>query len=203
MTNKLENGWLDLLKNAGEAPWGTIPEIGLYMDQVISYLNRRLTFLTEEDPLLTSSMVNNYVKAGVLSRPTQRRYDREQLADLYMLCSVKQVLSLLDASDMMAELKKTGEDTEARYRQFTGYQKAACAAAAEEIEAEGSDRDARLDLALKFALQASVCRAAAVQLIDSIRTPDAVARKARKRAARDASKKIRAAKKTVKPLKSE
>jgi hypothetical protein len=202
MANKLEHGWLDLLKEAGTAPWSTIPEIGLYMDQVISYLNRRLTFLTEEDPLLTSSMVNNYVKAGVLSRPVQRRYDREQLADLYMLCSVKQVLSLLDASDMMAELKKTGGDTEERYRQFTDYQTEACAAAAEEIEAEGTTREARLDLALKFALQASVCRAAAVQLIDSIRTPDAAARKARKKAARDASKKIRAAKKTAKVKKS-
>jgi hypothetical protein len=55
---------------------------------------------------------------------------------------------------------------------------------------------------LKFALQASVCRAAAVQLIDSIRTPDAAARKARKKAARDASKKIRAAKKTARVKRS-
>ena len=55
--------------------WDRLPEIYLYMDQVLSYMDKQLELFERnpEDPLLTSSMVNNYVKAGVLPRPEQKK----------------------------------------------------------------------------------------------------------------------------------
>ena len=43
--------------------WNDLPEIDLYMDQVISVTDKYLGALcTTDDPILTPSMINNYVK---------------------------------------------------------------------------------------------------------------------------------------------
>mgnify|MGYP000217135434 CR=1 FL=1 len=41
-----------------------LPDINLYMDQVITFMEKELypTKRHEEDPILTKTMVNNYVK---------------------------------------------------------------------------------------------------------------------------------------------
>ena len=51
--------------------WEELPGIPLYMDQVIFYLKDSLGFFQREPEgsLLTSSMINNYVKNGVLPHP--------------------------------------------------------------------------------------------------------------------------------------
>lgn len=48
------------------------------MDQVITFLNKQLELFTMDgERLLTPSMINNYVKDGVLPRPVQKKYGRE------------------------------------------------------------------------------------------------------------------------------
>ena len=51
--------------------WEALPGIPLYMDQVVLYLSEQLRAFQREggQPLLTSSMVNNYVKTGAIPRP--------------------------------------------------------------------------------------------------------------------------------------
>lgn len=55
--------------------WESFPDIGLYMDQVVSYLPRQLIHYGEGE-LLTSAMVNNYIKDGLLPRAEGKRYSR-------------------------------------------------------------------------------------------------------------------------------
>lgn len=43
------------------ADWETLPDFPLYMDQVLSYMERQTIRLDESDAL-TASMVNNYTK---------------------------------------------------------------------------------------------------------------------------------------------
>ena len=179
------------LENAAQEPWESIPDLGLYMDQVIGYLNSRLAFLTEEDePLLSSSMVNNYVKAGILTRPKQKRYSREQLAELYMLCSLKQVLEIQDAADVSEEFTKnhTARD---RYEALSLHQREAAEACRARLDATEEDREAQIALAVKLAVEAALCRATAVRLIDTLRSEDAALRKAQKKADRAAAKALR------------
>ena len=47
--------------------WDDIPDIDLYMDQVLSYMPRQHAGL-ELDENLTAAMVNNYIKKGLLPR---------------------------------------------------------------------------------------------------------------------------------------
>lgn len=82
--------------------WEQLPDLGLYMDQVITYLERQYRALYgEEKRIITPSMINNYVKCGLIKRPEGKKYDREHLAQLIMLCSLKQALSLEDLRGLL------------------------------------------------------------------------------------------------------
>lgn len=77
--------------------WEELPSIELYMDQLTNYINAVYTPLTdptEDDPLLTKAMVNNYVKMKVVARPVNKKYGRTQQAYLLVICAMKQVLSI-------------------------------------------------------------------------------------------------------------
>ena len=45
-----------------------IPELGLYLDQTVQYINRYLHLFPGME--ITSSMISNYVKKGMNERPT-------------------------------------------------------------------------------------------------------------------------------------
>ena len=99
--------------------WEDIPDLGLYMDQVITYLERLLRPLFGDTRrIVTSSMINNYVKGGLVARPVGKKYDRRQIAQLVMLCSLKQALSLEDMRKLMTP--PAGQGIEEVYRTFCG-----------------------------------------------------------------------------------
>ena len=83
--------------------YDALPEIDLYMDQVIGYLNRLLCRVcrSEDGAPLTPSMINNYVKGGHVERPVQKKYSRDRIAMLYMLCCLKQNLTISEAAALL------------------------------------------------------------------------------------------------------
>ena len=99
--------------------WETLPDFGLYKDQIISYISRSLPGISGRLDL-TSSMINNYVKAGLIEKPSGKKYSREALAQLLMIVQLKKttpmeyVKSLLHPDD--------GTTTEELYHQFRQYQ---------------------------------------------------------------------------------
>lgn len=79
--------------------WAELPGIDLYMDQLTGYINQVFAPLSNEPQqgtLLTKAMVNNYVKQHVLQRPTNKKYGKNQLAQLIAICALKQVFSIPD-----------------------------------------------------------------------------------------------------------
>jgi hypothetical protein len=67
--------WIEEIEKSKPVEWDRLPEIYLYMDQVLTYMNKQLQLYArdENSNLLTSSMINNYVKDGVLPRPEQKK----------------------------------------------------------------------------------------------------------------------------------
>lgn len=61
-----------------------LPTVGLYRDQVIGIVEQTLSPLGTciDGELLTPSMVNNYVKAGLIAAPVKKLYNREHVARL-------------------------------------------------------------------------------------------------------------------------
>ena len=155
----------ELLARVEGASFHELPDLGLYMDQVTGYLNKPLCALalSREEAPLTPSMINNYVKGGHISRPTQKKYSREQLAALYMLCSLKNALSITDAAALIYFLTEEHGMSDA-YNRFVTDQKENAMALASQF-ADLSDTDALADLALELSLRASSERIAAEALI--------------------------------------
>lgn len=83
------------LPNHSIPKWSDLPEIDLYMDQVIALMEKYLTDSSSPDSkLITSSMINNYVKLGIMPAPIKKKYSREHLAYLVIICSLKQVMPI-------------------------------------------------------------------------------------------------------------
>ena len=84
--------------------WNQLPGIALYMDQVVLVLGEMLSpFATaQEGPLVTPTMINNYVKMKLTPPPEKKKYTREHLALFVMICLLKKVFSMTE----LAGLKK-------------------------------------------------------------------------------------------------
>ncbi len=93
-----------------------IPDIDLYMDQVITFIERNLAHLkrNEKDKLLTKTMINNYTKAGLLKAPVKKKYSRRQIATLLMIYESKQVLSMNDIGQLLKPLVHSQGEAEKR-----------------------------------------------------------------------------------------
>ena len=60
--------------------WEELPEIELYLDQVLLYVNQvTQSTLGPNDKGLTASMVNNYVKHGHVAKPIKKKYNAAQV----------------------------------------------------------------------------------------------------------------------------
>lgn len=83
--------------------WNELPGIPLYMDQVVLFLNQALDPIQFEDsrPLLTSSMVNNYVKNSIVKAPVKKQYRPYHLAYLLVVCALKRCYSLSEISTLI------------------------------------------------------------------------------------------------------
>lgn len=104
--NKLKetlNHWLDELNDFKFPDYEQFPDLELYMDQVINYLERELkVFQTSSlDKVITSSMINNYVKGKVVSAPISKKYNKEHLALINETCSLKQVLTISEIKQIL------------------------------------------------------------------------------------------------------
>ena len=83
--------------------WDELPEIDLYMDQVVALMEKYMSFhkTDESTKLITNSMINNYVKLGIMPAPVKKRYSREHIAYLIIICCLKQALPISDIKDLI------------------------------------------------------------------------------------------------------
>lgn len=73
-------------------PYEDLPRYDLFMSQVIEYLNDKFT-----DEKLTNSIVQNYIRGEVISKPDEgkkRGYTKQHLAQLILLNYMRPVLTL-------------------------------------------------------------------------------------------------------------
>ena len=72
-----------------------LPNVELYMDQVLSVLTSVLSPLEmDNQETITSSMINNYVKQGLITPPHNKKYDKTQVCYLIVICVLKKVYAI-------------------------------------------------------------------------------------------------------------
>lgn len=97
------NQLLALLQVFKTPSYDKLPEIDLYMDQVLTYIKKNLPPFKETDKdILTASMINNYVKDSVIKNPVDKKYDKEAIASLIMVANLKRVLPIQDIKSILS-----------------------------------------------------------------------------------------------------
>lgn len=100
--------------------WREIPDIGLYMEQVVAVLKQYLDYLPpelKEEQIITSATINNYVRTRIMPEPKKKRYYRVHIAYLIIICTLKQSLSIA----MIQHVIPTGLDEEQVRRLYESY----------------------------------------------------------------------------------
>ena len=97
MTNSIANFHLPRYQD--------LPDMGLYLDQTTKYINHYLAPLGCME--ITSSMISNYVKKGIVPSPVKKQYYADQIAYLFFIAIAKRVLSMENIVRLEERQKRT------------------------------------------------------------------------------------------------
>ena len=122
--------WEQYLNDYRLPAWGEIPDIGLYMDQVVTLLSGYLDYMPpelKEEQVITPAAINNYVRKKIMPEPVKKKYYRVHIAYLIMVCTLKQSLSIPTLKTMIPmglseeELRRVYSAFVARHRLTCSY----------------------------------------------------------------------------------
>ena len=96
--------WEKYLERFWLPEWKELPDLGLYMDQVVKLLQDYLDYMPPEmkdGQTITAAAINNYVRIKVMPEPQKKRYYRVHIAYLIMICTLKQALRLSELQTLL------------------------------------------------------------------------------------------------------
>lgn len=160
-------------------PWEELPDLSLYMDQIISYLPRQLIHFDDRDTL-TSAMVNNYIKEGVVPRADGKRYGPNHLAHLTAVCALKKVLPVRSVGSLIQAGMETGRDAPALYNYFCHALDEALLDTAQTIDENASELE-MTKLALYLAVRSYANQLACERILDILHPEEEDGSKKRKK----------------------
>ena len=155
------------LQTQRPVPWDQLPDFALYMDQVLSYMDRQVIRFGEDDAL-TAAMVNNYTKSGLVPRAEGKKYSREHLAYLTAICVLKRVLSAKDIDLLLREELRDDRQVEEGYTSFCASLDNALNLTADEM-ADRTGEDSLADSAIHFALLSYAAGVASSRYVAALR----------------------------------
>ena len=185
MTEREKNA-LEELGQRRLPAWEELPDLALYMDQVLSLTARYLP--GGADKALTAAMVNNYTKNGLLPRAVGKKYNREHLAYLTAICVLKRVMSARDIDLLFQEELGSRRLIPEGYEAFRESLDSALAMTADEMAgyADGTDL---ADAAIHFALMSYAAGVASSRYVALLRQQREAAGEAQHSHGKDKSKK--------------
>ena len=156
--------------------WDSIPDLGLYMDQVVVLLAQYLNFIPAmpggKESFVTSSTINNYVRLKIMPAPVKRKYHRVHIAYLIMILTMKQSLSISDVQKVIPpnsseeEVRAVYENYSEKFRRLALFFNQQVQSGAEGIHAPGQSSDNAVELlVIESALIAGFSKILAEKLI--------------------------------------
>jgi len=116
----MKNHTEETIKKIHLPSWEEIPNIDLYLDQVISFIDGYFSPILSvegEGPILTKTMVNNYVKNKIIASPVKKKYDKNCVCALVAVCILKSVYNMHDIS-ILIKFAFDMDDNERSYTRF-------------------------------------------------------------------------------------
>ena len=105
-TDRILESILESLSKMEYVKSSEIPNIDLYMDQVLTFMNGHLNTAKryESDKVMTKTMINNYAKNHLLPPPEKKKYTKEHIMVLMFIYYYKNVLSIGDIQSILNPL---------------------------------------------------------------------------------------------------
>lgn len=157
-----------ILEEIRPEKWENIPDIDLYMDQVLNYMTRQHVGL-ELDETLTAAMINNYMKKDLLPRANGKKYDRQHIAYLTAICLLKQVLSVTETGQLLSEQieQRTEENVKEFYEKYTVMMDEEFCSVSKQVNEIFKD-ESLADLALRLAISSYAQKLACQEILKKI-----------------------------------
>ncbi|MCM3124619.1 DUF1836 domain-containing protein [Mesobacillus sp. AQ2] len=97
-----------------------IPEIDLYMDQVIQLFEKNFGSSTrnEDEKVLTKTMINNYAKGKLFFPVKNKKYSKEQLILISLIYQLKGGLSIQDIKQTLEGINERTESGQFQLNKF-------------------------------------------------------------------------------------
>lgn len=148
--------------------YNSIPNIPLYMDQLLEYLSTHLSPLTrfDNDSVFTKTMINNYVKSNVIDAPVKKKYTKSSIADLVLVYHLKQCFSIQDTSDILDTIKNNTDDYYTTF--IEKHHDTLCKSISENQDLK--DRNTLVYQMMSLAIEASIKKQLAEQLLDQLKS---------------------------------
>jgi len=107
-SNDMLNSILDSISRIDYVRPGNIPELDLYMDQVITLMDAQLKSSKryDDDKILTKTMINNYVKNNLLPPPEKKKYSKDHVLALIFIYYFKNIIPIKDIETLLLPLMK-------------------------------------------------------------------------------------------------
>ena len=105
-SNRILESILESLSKMEYIKSSKIPDIDLYMDQVLTFMNGNLDNVKrhESDKVMTKTMINNYAKNHLLPAPEKKKYTKEHIMVLMFIYYFKNILSIGDIQSILNPL---------------------------------------------------------------------------------------------------
>lgn len=113
--------WVEELKSFHLPRWEELSDVSLYMEQLIQVVEKQLSIFgigPGEKLTITASMVNNYVKLGLMPKPIKKRYNRRHIAYLVIITLYKQIISIHEVREALKYLASAHGSSSKAYNQF-------------------------------------------------------------------------------------
>lgn len=104
---------MDSLKNEGMIDPSDFPSLPLYSDQVANLISNGLSAYDGEDgePVITKTMISNYVKHRIIPRPENKKYSAEHMIMLTAIIYLKSTFQISDIAKIMRPYVENHEST--------------------------------------------------------------------------------------------
>ncbi len=147
------------------ATWSELPDLDLYMDQVVTYVQKHLELFqsAQSEKLATPAILSNNVKAGLIPRPHKKKYGKSHIAALLMVCAFKQVFPASQVEQMLNFCQT--QDHEKAFEEFGRVQDEMLAEVAKCMPERDLDDGDLHEMILRLALRANANRLAARMLL--------------------------------------
>ena len=182
-----------------------IPGIDMYMDQVTSFMDKRLKATVRnpgDDRILTKTMINNYAKNDLIPPPVKKKYSKEHVILLIFIYYYKGILSIGDIQKLLEPITEKyfqndeTFDLESVYREVINMEKAQLNGLKEDVikkfkeaqETFGDAPESGKEFLQRFAFicllsyDVYVKKLMIEKMIDELMDPDAAKAKAKKEA---------------------